>query len=53
MKGIISQERHIFMYVYVCVCVYEVHITGLKKYIKYGINEVLFLSSKLYILTMK
>ena len=57
MKGIIGQECHIFMYVYVCVCVcvcvYEVHITGFKKYIKYGINEALFLRSKLYILTMK
>lgn len=43
MKGIISQECHILSYVYVgkCVCVYEIHISGFKKYIKYGINEAL------------
>ena len=41
MKGLTSQECHILSYVYVCkcVCVYEVHIPGFKKYIKYGINE--------------
>lgn len=43
MKGIISQECHILSYVYVCkcVCVYEIRITGFKKYIKHGINEAL------------
>ena len=43
MKGIISQEYHILGYVHVgkCVCVYEIHITGFKKYRKYGINEAL------------